>query len=347
MMTDWAPIQRAIELAGNHPTHPNPRVGAVVVTQNGEVVGEGFHIAPGENHAEIMALKQAGDKAPGSDLFVTLEPCSFQGRTPPCVDAIVAAEISRVLVGVIDPDPRVSGGGIAALRSAGIEVEMWDTPAEAEKVDRAYFHYHRTGLPFTTLKYAMTLDGSVAASDGTSQWITSSEAREDAHRLRAGSDAVVIGAGTLRKDNPRLDVRLHAHTGRQPRPVIIAGDKDLPLDRQIWERQPLVVSTLPREIPSGDLHVVAGSSLPDPTATARLLAQSGYLELLLEGGPALAAAWWAAGVVTAGVVYVGSLMGGGVGRSPISGIFETIDVARSVTVVDVRRVGPDVRIDFI
>ncbi len=345
-MVDWGPIRRAIQLAGRHRTHPNPRVGAVVVNENGKVIGEGFHEGPGKDHAEVGALRVAGEAARGSDLFVSLEPCSFHGRTPPCVDSIISAGVRRVFVGAEDPDDRVSGSGVKMLRAAGIEVLVWESTDEAEAVDRAYFHHRRSGMPLVTLKYAMTLDGSVAALDGTSQWITSPEARRDAHLLRSTSDVVVVGAGTLRKDDPRLDVRIEGHSGGQPRPVILAGSKDLPTDRKVWSRDPIVVSTIERTIPSGELVLIEGEFLPDPVLTARMLADRGVLDVLVEGGPTVAASWWSSGVVNAGVVYVGSLMGGGQGRGPMAGIFESIELATKLDIVDVRMVGPDVRIEF-
>jgi diaminohydroxyphosphoribosylaminopyrimidine deaminase/5-amino-6-(5-phosphoribosylamino)uracil reductase len=201
-------------------------------------------------------------------------------------------------------------------------------------------------MPYVTIKYAMTIDGSVAARDGSSQWITSPEARQDAHILRSRADAVVVGAGTLRNDDPVLDVRLDGYTGTQPRPVILAGSKDLPPHRKVWRRDPLVVSTVNRSIPSGELVLISGDSLPDPRATARMLAERGLLDLLVEGGPTVTSAWWAAGVVKAGVVYVGGRMAGGLGRPPMAGTFESIDMAADVTIVDVRTVGSDVRIEF-
>ncbi|MBW3667149.1 MAG: bifunctional diaminohydroxyphosphoribosylaminopyrimidine deaminase/5-amino-6-(5-phosphoribosylamino)uracil reductase RibD, partial [Actinobacteria bacterium] len=186
-------MRRAFELARSHRPHPNPRVGAVVVSPTGEVVGEGAHEAVGKPHAEVLALEEAGAAARGSTLYVTLEPCSHRGNTPPCVDAIATAGVARVVVGVGDPDTRVSGTGIAMLRRAGIEVVENFMAGEAEAADPAYFRHRRTGMPTITLKYAMTLDGSVAAADRSSRWVSSEAARVDAHRLRAEMDAIVVG----------------------------------------------------------------------------------------------------------------------------------------------------------
>lgn len=345
-MDEWSLMLRAIELASGQQTHPNPRVGSLVVNEEGEVIGAGSHAGPGQPHAEVMALENAGTAARGSRLYVTLEPCTFTGRTPPCVDALIEAGVRSVFVGAVDPDPRVSGNGIQALRAAGIEVELWDDSRAAEAVDPAYFHHRRTNLPYVTMKYAMTLDGSVAAADGTSQWITGVEAREDAHLLRASVDAVVVGAGTLRGDDPRLDVRLASFSGRQPRPVISAGRGQLPEDRMIWERDPLVVSSVDRSIPSGELVVVDGDNWPDPRAMAQAIADRGYIELLLEGGPSLASSWWGAGLVSRGIAYVGARVGGGNGIQPLAGEVASIDAFDDVEVTDVRMIGSDVRIEF-
>jgi len=316
----------------------------VVVDESGEVIGEGAHEGPGRPHAEAVALERAGN-ANGTTVYVSLEPCTHQGRTPPCVDRLIADRVGRVVVGTLDPDERVSGTGVEALRQAGIDVIVLDDP-EATEVDPAYFHHRRTGLALVTLKYAMTLDGAVAAMDRTSQWITSEEARADAHSLRAANDAVIVGTGTLVADDPRLDVRLPGYEGPQPRPVVVAGGTDLPLDRAIWEREPIVVSSIEIPIPSGDLLVVGGEDRPGPEAVCRALGEAGYLAVLLEGGPTLAGAWMRSGVVARGVVYIGGRVGGGTGRSPLGGRFGSIGDAVGVLITDIRRLGPDLRIDF-
>ena len=337
-------LLRAYELARKHYTHPNPRVGAVVVSPTGEVLGEGAHLGPGSPHAEVAALDGVFDPR-GATIYVSLEPCAHTGRTPPCVDRLIAAGVARVVIGTGDPDARVAGAGIATLLGAGIEVDLVDDPA-ARELDPGYFHHRETGSPFVTLKYAMTLDGSVAAADGTSQWITSEEARADAHVLRSEADAVIVGAGTLIADDPRLDVRLATGRGHQPRPVVVAGRRDLPDRARIWDRDPLVVSTFDRTVPSGDLLLVAGAGHPDPVGVCAALAAAGYLDLLVEGGPTLAGAWWRAGVIDRGVAYIGGRFGGGQGIQPLDGAFTTIGDAVDVTVNDVRQVGTDVRVDF-
>ena len=196
---------------------PNPWVGSVVVTADGSTF-EGSTRRPGSNHAEREALLAAGGQAAGSTLYATLEPCSFTGRTGPCVDAIIEAGVRRVVVGVLDPDERVSGTGVAALIDAGIEVAVGPGADAVEAQLGPYLTHRRTGRPFVLLKLAATIDGRTAAADGTSQWITGEAARLDAHRLRAESDAVLVGAGTVRGDDPRLTVRgIEADDGAPPR----------------------------------------------------------------------------------------------------------------------------------
>jgi len=341
-------MMRAIDLAQKSArTHPNPRVGSVVIDRESAVVGEGWHRGPGADHAEIVALDEAGASAQGATVYVTLEPCSHHGRTPPCVDALIAAGVSTVVVGAIDPDPRVAGEGARKLRDAGIEVITGVHEEEARRVDPAYFHHREKGTPLVTIKWAMTMDGSVAASDGTSQWITGDLAREHAHTLRSQVDGVVVGAGTVRADDPSLDVRLDGYQGPQPRPIVIAGRTPLPDHARIWDREPLVVSSAPREIPSGELVEVAGDeNRPDPVETCRMLGERGLLHLLVEGGPRVARAWWRAGVVSNGVVYIGSIVGGGTGKSAMAGVFANIDDAVEVECTTVAGVGNDVVIEF-
>ena len=344
-MTESRFLQRTYDLARTQYPHPNPRVGAVVVDRHGEIIGEGAHEGPGSPHAEALALERSTNVL-GATVYVSLEPCVHHGLTPPCVDRLIEERVGRVVVGTLDPDERVSGAGVETLRKAGIDVLVVDDPA-AREVDPAYFHHREHGMPLVTLKYAMTLDGSVAAQDRTSQWITSEEARADAHSLRAANDAVIVGTGTLVEDDPRLDVRLPGYEGPQPRPVIVAGETELPPDRAIWGRNPVVVAPADISIPAGDLLVVGGEGRPGPETVCRALAGAGLLSVLLEGGPTLAGAWMRAGVVQRGVVYVGSRIGGGVGRSPLGGRFGSIGDAVTAEIIDIRKLGPDLRIEFV
>lgn len=313
------------------------------MSSTGDVVGEGAHVAAGTPHAEVLALE--GVDAAGATVFVSLEPCSHHGQTPPCVDRLIDARVAKVVVGVLDPDPKVSGSGVSGLVDAGIEVEVLNDPA-AEALDPGYFHHRRTGKPRVTLKLAMTVDGSVAAADGTSQWITGPEARLDAHWLRAESDAVVVGAGTLAVDDPRLDVRIDGYDGHQPRPVVVAGRSSLADDRKLWSRNPLVFMPEGLHAPGGEQVTISGPDFPDPKTVCEALAERGVYDVLVEGGPTLAGSWWREGVVNRLVLYIGSKVGGGSGMSPMRGVFDTIASAEDVTLTAVVRLGADLRIDY-
>ncbi len=272
-MTEW--LDRALELAerGRGTTHPNPVVGAVVV-RDGVVVGEGWHVRHGEPHAEVHALRAAGDRSRGATLYVTLEPCNHHGVTPPCVDAVIEAEIERVVVGSLDPNPRMAGG-TERLRDAGVEVELVDSSA-ARRQNEAWRTWLSLGRPFVTYKAAVTLDGRVTVPG--SRWVTGEESRRRVHELRAASDAVAVGMGTVRADDPRLDAR-DVPVLRQPR-------------RLAFGRGPLPEgSTL--ELRSGPL-----------TDELRALAMEGVQSLLLEGGPTLAAAFTEGGLVDKVLLFV-------------------------------------------
>ncbi|MDF1597411.1 MAG: bifunctional diaminohydroxyphosphoribosylaminopyrimidine deaminase/5-amino-6-(5-phosphoribosylamino)uracil reductase RibD [Acidimicrobiia bacterium] len=342
------PMERAIRLARGFRPHPNPRVGAVVVDPAGRVVGEGAHELPGLPHAEVIALAGAGSLAAGSTMYVTLEPCNHTGRTGPCVSVIVNANVEKVVVGTLDPDQQVSGEGIAALRAAGIEVEVDGSSPGLKDLDPGYFHHRTTGRPRFTLKSALTLDGQVAAHDGTAQWITGEEARLDGHRLRAESDAVLVGAGTVFADDPRLDVRLPGYSGPQPRPVVLTGRRTLPEAAQVLSRNALVVGTGETEQP-GDLLIVPSDAngRPDIVRVAAALGEAGLVDVMIEGGPAVAGSLWRAGLVDRGVWYIASRIAGGSGRTVLAGRFETLADARTVEIIEVRKVGADLRVEFV
>ncbi|GMQ85957.1 MAG: bifunctional diaminohydroxyphosphoribosylaminopyrimidine deaminase/5-amino-6-(5-phosphoribosylamino)uracil reductase RibD [Acidimicrobiia bacterium] len=340
-------MRRAVGLTDDTYPHPNPRVGAIVLSANGTVVAERAHAGPGQHHAELMALTDAGERAAGGTLVVTLEPCSHHGRTPPCVDAIVRANVATVIIGVEDPDLRVSGSGMSQLREAGITVIEGVLPDVVRGADAGYFHHRITGFPRLTLKMATTIDGQAAAADRTSQWITGDEARLDAHRLRARSDAIVIGAGTLRTDNPRLDVRIDSYTGPQPRPVIVGGGRPLPAAAAVYGRNPLLFSPDGAEPPEGirDVIVVPGPDGVDLETMMKHLGTMGFVEVLVEGGPSLAGSLVRQRLVDEFVVYVGAKLGGGVGVPAIGGVFETIDAAIDVQINAITPIGSDIRID--
>jgi diaminohydroxyphosphoribosylaminopyrimidine deaminase/5-amino-6-(5-phosphoribosylamino)uracil reductase len=340
-------MRRAIGLTEGTTPHPNPRVGAIVLTPEGEIISERAHLRPGEAHAEAAALEAAGHAAVGATLISTLEPCSHHGRTPPCVDAIIKAGVARVIVGTLDPDQRVSGRGVAALRGAGIEVVTGVGEEAVRTNDPAYFHHRLTGLPLVTLKTALTLDGQAAAADGTSRWITGPEAREDGHHLRADSDAILVGAGTVISDDPRLDVRLEGYAGPHPRPVIIAGNRTIPADALLLGRDPLVITGA---VPQPHLReveqiAIAGPEGVDLTATIEHLGTEGIVSVLIEGGPTVAGNALRGNLVDRIVLYFGAKLGGGTGLPAITGIFRTITEAHEVTIDDMRQLGRDFRID--
>lgn len=342
-------MRRALELAAREHPHPNPRVGAVILGPDGSLLAEGAHRGPGQPHAEIEALQNLPDGLPqDSTLVTTLEPCSVHGRTPPCSTAIVAAGIRRVVVGAIDPDRRVSGAGVAELQEAGVDVATGVLAEEVEAMDPGYFTHRRQGRARFTVKTAMTLDGQTAARDGSSRWITSPEARADAHQMRAQADAVMVGAGALRADDPLLTARIPGYEGPQPAAVVVAGRQRLPATARLWERGNVIVfATEPVEPASMAVVVPAGEGgHVDLLAVARELGERGHLSVLVEGGATLLASLWAAGMVDAGVTYVGAHLAGGSGIPVAAGPWETIDDAHRATIHDVRRIGSDLRIDW-
>lgn len=268
---------------------PNPWVGCVVVGADG-VVHAGATAAPGGPHAEIVALRQAGPAARGATLYVTLEPCAHHGRTPPCVDAIVAAGVRRVVVAMTDPDRRVRGTGIAALRAAGLEVTVGVLEADARRQLLPYVKHRCTGRPYVVLKLGATLDGRIAAPDGSSRWITGPAARQDAARLRGESGAILVGAGTVRADDPRLTVR--GADGRDS-----AGNQPL---RVVLGEVPPAARVEPALSLRGDLGAVLDG-----------LGGRGVLQLLVEGGAHVAHDFHAAGLVDRYVLYLAAALAGG------------------------------------
>lgn len=339
-------MARAIELASEHRPHPNPRVGAVIVDSDGQVLGEGAHVAPGTDHAEVVALKSASGPVTGSTIYVTLEPCSHHGRTPPCADALIQAGVSRVVVAATDPDSRVSGQGLARLRQAGVEIVVGVMAKESEQLDPAYFLHRRLGRSRITLKMALTLDGNAAAADGTSQWITGPVARRDSHRLRSDSDAVVVGSGTVIADDPLLNVR--DVDGPQPVPVIVAGKTPIPKSARIWERTPLVVAG--RDYRGPGEHVVVATNSGgrvDVLDMARALGARGLLDVMVEGGPHLARSLFEARIVDRLVIYYGAKLGGGAGRGAFAGDFATLTDAIDLQITSTDVLGDDMRVELL
>jgi diaminohydroxyphosphoribosylaminopyrimidine deaminase / 5-amino-6-(5-phosphoribosylamino)uracil reductase len=279
------PFERALELAerGRGTTRPNPVVGAVIVAGD-EVVGEGWHERAGGSHAEVAALEAAGERARGATLYATLEPCAHHGRTPPCVDAILAAGIAKVVVGAPDPNPKTGGQGFARLREAAVDVDLLDgeEASRARRQNEAWRTWIATGRPFVTHKAAVTLDGRVVVPG--SRWVTGEESRRRVHELRAASDAVAVGMGTVRADSPRLDAR-DVEAPSQPR-------------RVAFGRGPL---------PEGSELELLSGPLEDEL---RQLAGEGVQSLLLEGGPTLAASFLRDGLVDKLLLFVAPTLAG-------------------------------------
>ena len=272
-------IQRAINLAlkAKGQTSPNPIVGAVVVKKN-KIIAEGFHKKAGSDHAEIVALKKLRKgQAKGATLYVTLEPCCHkEKRTPPCVEAILAAGFRCVVVGTLDPNPKVSGKGIRYLRKGGVSVTTGVLEKECRDLNFAYNKWIKTGLPFVTLKVASTLDGKIVDASGNSKWITGEKSRRLVHHMRSEVDAILVGAGTVRKDNPLLNVRLPRYKGKQPMAVIVAGKKSLPKNLKLFKVKNRTVLVEQNKKGRVDLK-----------ALLKKLGQAGVTHLMVEGGGAI------------------------------------------------------------
>ena len=329
--SDW--MRRALELAerGRGLVEPNPLVGAVIV-RGGGVVGEGWHRRFGEAHAEINALAEAGDRARGADLYVTLEPCCHQGKTPPCTDALIRAGISRVLAAMADPFPQVSGQGTAQLRAAGILVETGLCAEEARRLNAPYLKLLETGRPYVHAKWAMTLDGKIASRTGDSKWISSEGSRRRVHQLRGRMDAVVVGIGTVLADNPLLTARPPG--ARTACRVILDSRGRLPLDgnlaRTARETPTLLVSAGPLPEARAEALRAAGCELlpisqaagrPDLGALLDELGRRRWTNILVEGGGELLGSFFDAGAIDEVHVFIAPrIVGGAAARTAIAGL---------------------------
>lgn len=351
-------MRRALRLAerGRGRTAPNPPVGAVVVS-GATVVGEGWHRGAGRAHAEVDALREAGDRAQDATLYVTLAPCTRFGRTPPCAPAVIAAGVRRVVIATEDPNPGEFGAGGAALAAAGIEVVRGVCEAEARALIQGFATRVTTGRPFVTVKIASSVDGRVAAADGSSRWVTGPTARRDAHRLRGWSDAVMVGIGTVLADDPALTCRLRGFDGPQPLRVVIDSAARTPLGAAVVDPSvPTLIATTAKaaEEDLQSLRARGADVVRFPTHEGRVdlagvldeLGRRNVNDLLVEGGPTLAGELVQRGLVDRYIFYIAPKLLGQVGLSAVAGIVApNVADARELTFTSVRRVGADVKIE--
>ena len=354
MNTDLSYMAQAVQLAkqGLCSVSPNPRVGCVLV-KDGAVIAQGWHIAAGGAHAEIHALQQAGANANGATAYVTLEPCSHHGKTPPCCDALIQAGIARVVYGMQDPNPQVSGAGLQKLRDAGIAVEgpVLEQPAQA--LNPGFIKRMRHGLPFVRIKMAMSLDGRTAMASGESQWITGAAARHDVQRLRAESCAIITAASTVLSDNAQLTVRdpqhLAALGARRPLRVLLDQHAHVALDARIFDDQaPTLWCTskpAPANLPTHIRHwmLPVKQHRADLQALLTQLAELGCNEVLVEAGATLAGAFLQERLADEMIVYMAPKLLGSTARPLFTLPFESMNEAHNLTILDVRAVGDDWR----
>lgn len=361
---DRQAMARALQLAGrgNFSTSPNPRVGCVL-SRGEELVAEGWHQWAGEGHAEVNALAQLGD-ASGCTAYVTLEPCSHHGRTPPCAQALIDARVSRVVVAMQDPNPLVAGRGLALLRAAGIEVECGLLAAQAQALNKGFVRRMAGGLPWLTAKSAMSMDGRTAMASGESQWITGAEARADVQRLRAQSCALVSGVDTLIDDNATFTVRpesfrsaLHDYQGerwRQPLRVIMDSQLRTPGDARLFGGGgDVIIATTSRDAAKtaalqavgAEVVVIASDDRGriDPRALLSELGQRGCNEVMLEAGASLTGAFLQAGLVDDWFIYMAPCLLGSEARPLAQWPMQQMAEQQALTVVDCRAVGSDWR----
>jgi diaminohydroxyphosphoribosylaminopyrimidine deaminase/5-amino-6-(5-phosphoribosylamino)uracil reductase len=329
-------------------TAPNPLVGCVIV-KNGEIIGEGFHPQAGQPHAEVWALEQVGEKAEGATVYVNLEPCSHYGRTPPCVDALIKAGVSKVVIGMIDPNPLVAGSGVAKLKAANIEVLVGVESEACQTLNEAFVHRILHHRPFGILKYAMTLDGKIATTTGDSAWVTNPTARSLVHELRAVTDAVIVGTQTVKQDNPYLTSRKEKEYN--PLRVIMSRSLDLPLEANLWqiEEAPTVIftetganPTLQKHLQARGVEIVEMLQLTPENVMANLY-ERGLLTVLWECGETLAARAIASGSVQKVWAFIApKIIGGQLAPGPIGDLGLT-EMARAIALekVNWQKVGDD------
>lgn len=351
---DHGMMARALQLAehGLWTTSPNPRVGCVLV-RNGEIVGEGWHKKAGEPHAEVHALRAAGERARGATAYVTLEPCSHHGRTPPCAEALIAAGVSRVVAAMADPNPLVAGQGLAKLRAAGIETASGLLESDARELNIGFVSRMTRGRPWLRLKVAASLDGKTALNNGVSQWITGPEARQDGHRWRARACAILTGIGTVRDDDPQLNVR-GVETSRQPLRVVVDSKLETPLTARILQGGPVLVAVAVDDQKMANLLRSAGAEvvvLPNASGKVELkdlleeLGRRGINEVHAEAGFKLNGSLLREGLVDELLLYLAPCL---IGHAA-SGLFNlpeltTLDDKLRLKIQDLRQVGADIRV---
>ena len=351
---DHGMMARALQLAerGLWTTSPNPRVGCVVV-RDGKIVGEGWHEKAGEPHAEVHALRAAGELARGATAYVTLEPCSHHGRTPPCAEALVAAGVSRVVAAMSDPNPLVAGQGLAMLRAAGIETACGLMENEARELNIGFVSRMTRGRPWLRLKVAASLDGKTALNNGVSQWITGPDARQDGHRWRARACAILTGIGTVRDDDPQLNVRA-VETTRQPLRVVVDSRLETPLTARILQGGPVLVAVAVDDEKRANLLRSAGAEvllLPNASGKVELkdlleeLGRRGINEVHAEAGFKLNGSLLREGLVDELLLYLAPCL---IGHAA-SGLFNlpeltTLNDKRCLKIHDLRQVGADIRV---
>ncbi|WP_182851689.1 bifunctional diaminohydroxyphosphoribosylaminopyrimidine deaminase/5-amino-6-(5-phosphoribosylamino)uracil reductase RibD [Metapseudomonas otitidis] len=361
--SDQAFMARALELArkGLYSTHPNPRVGCVIVRDD-QVVGEGWHARAGEPHAEVHALRQAGERARGATAYVTLEPCSHHGRTPPCADALVNAGVARVVAAMQDPNPQVAGRGLLRLMDAGIAVQSGVLESEARALNAGFIKRMETGLPFVRVKLAMSLDGRTAMASGESQWITGPAARAAVQRLRARASVVLTGADTVLTDGARLTVRpdelgLNAEltalaVTRPPLRVLVDGRLRVPLSAPFYQAGKALVATCAVASARDRFQEEGHELLAVPSSNGHVdlrrllleLGSRGANEVLVEAGPRLAGAFARAGLVDEFQIFMAGRLLGSSARPLLDWPLARMAEAPQLKITDVRAVGDDWRI---
>ncbi|ELS02482.1 diaminohydroxyphosphoribosylaminopyrimidine deaminase [Xenococcus sp. PCC 7305] len=346
-------MQRCLQLANKAAgrTSPNPLVGSVIV-KDGKIIGEGYHPQAGQPHAEIFALKDAGESARGATLYVNLEPCNHHGRTPPCSEALIAAGVTRVVVGMIDCDPRVAGGGIKKLRNAGIEVLVGIEEAACRQLNEAFIHRITHKKPFGILKYAMTLDGKIAATTGHSAWVTGKSARHQVHQLRSTCDAVIIGGNTVRKDNPQLTT--HNLTEHNPLRVVMSRSLDLPTECNLWQvdiAQTLIFTqknsnpSLQKKLTAQGVEICELEAVT-PQAVMNNFYNRGLSKILWECGGVLAANAIAGGAIQKVMAFIApKIIGGNIAPSPVGDLgFTKMTEALQLERIEIQTIDQDILI---